>query len=706
MEHDYISNELCDDRLLAEPPATPTRPSPSFSLPRGAREPIAVSTPTQSSIAVPQDRSDKSSQPTQPQERALFTLARFNPLKVIAWVEILQSLEPGYKHNGGLAPLSPLILNAVHELKGCEKDWVLAGLQVAARSRVTQPLSTPQTSALQTIASPRGYSPALQPAPSTPTRTSASSLHPSSAFSFRSVQSTHPSTLSNVTSSSQPSVIDQGSPASSKTSDHLHWCNKCEHPKAIESCDGYKRHMREHETIYHCMPDGPVKYTEAGQECYFCGAPDPEETHLATHAVSKCCGQYAKRQTYTRRVNLSNHIRDVHKTSEDHASALAQSWADFNKNKIKFFSCGFCICCFPTLAEKSNHIDMEHWRQHQELKEWNNNKVILGLLLQPGVKEEWHQRLMSAVIGPEFDPLFNPAPQWASSEVEHLQLQLEIGEDSAAALARLAFERSSYYLGCEANISDGTLQLYNQGVDLFDYPSIVQNTINTMQLPSHEFLQNSGNLSSIDDRLRASHGYRANSYHGDAPGFAQILPGHHRLPSTVGVYEGTATNYPQITGFRNHGNLFDLDPSRDMTSSMLDSETPFSSPWSMYTASQRPRSAQDPMFSEVQSSIQASFDPTLSAMHMDIASDRSTDQAEIDLPQHESTPMGNLTSSVDEATLVVPARRKSSRPTVIVGSKRKLSDSPRPESRGEGETNPVVMKTVRGYRDRHFNYHS
>ena len=145
MEHDCISNELCDDRLLAEPPATPSRPSPSFPLSRRAREPIAVSTPTQCSTAVPQDRSGKSSQPTRPQERALFTLARFDPLKVIAWVEILQSLEPGYKHNGGHAPLSPLELNAVHELKDCEKDWLLAGLQVAARSRPwTSPFIKPR----------------------------------------------------------------------------------------------------------------------------------------------------------------------------------------------------------------------------------------------------------------------------------------------------------------------------------------------------------------------------------------------------------------------------------------------------------------------------------------------------------------------------------------------------------------------------------
>ena len=308
---------------------------------------------------------------------------------------------------------------------------------------------------------------------------------------------------------------------------------------------------------------------------------------------------------------------------------------------------------------------------------------------------------MSAGFDPEFDPQFDPAPQWSSSIVKHVQLQLEIGEDSAAALAKLAFETSSYYLDCQDNISNGTLQPYNQGVDLFGYPSIVQNTISTMQLPNHEFPQISGNSSSIDNRLRASHGHRDNSYHGDAPGFAQILPEHHRLPSTIGVYEGTATNCPQITGIGYHGNLFDLNPSGGMTGSIFDSETPSSSPWSTYTASQRPGLAQDPTFSEVQRSVQASFDPTLGAIHMDIASDRSTDQAEIDLPRHDSMATGKLSSPVDVATLYVPARRKPSRPKVIGGSKRKCSGSPRPESPGDHETNPVVVEMGRGSRDRH-----
>ena len=574
--------------------------------------------------------------------------------------------------------------------------------QAYRHAGVTQSSSTPQTSALQPIANPRDYSTALQSAFSTPTRTSASSLHPSSAFSLRSIQSTHPSTLSNATSSSQPSVIDQGSPASSKTSDHLHWCHICEHPKVFETCDGYKRHMREHETIYTCMPYGPVRPTEAGGECYFCGASNPNETHLATHDVSKCYGQSAKR--YTRKINMHNHIKDIHKASEDHASALAKAWVDPHRNKRKFFSCGFCICCFPTLVKKSNHIDLEHWRKHQELNAWDNDKVILGLLLQPGVKEEWHQRLMSAGIDPQFDPLFNPAPHWDRSVVEQLQLQLEIGEGPPSSLAGLAFETSSYYSSYQNNISNGNLnfQPCNEGVGIFGYHSTEQNTIDTMQLPNQEFLQISRGSLMNNNHLRTSHGHRANSYHGDASDFVQILPEiEHRPQFKTGLYENIATNLQQTSGFYDHSNPFDTEPPGGATGNSFDLETPSSSPWSPFTASRRPHLAQDPIISEVQSSIQTSFDPTISAMHMDIASDRSLDQAEIDLPQHESTPIENLTSSVDEATLYVPARRKSPRPTVIVGSKRKLSDSPRPDNRWAPETNPVVVEMGRGSRDRH-----
>ena len=346
---------------------------------------------------------------------------------------------------------------------------------------------------------------------------------------------------------------------------------------------------------------------------------------------------------------------------------------------------------------------MEHWRQHQELKEWDNSKVILGLLLQPGVKEAWRELLTSAGIDPEFDP----APQWARSEVEHVQLQLEIREDSVVALAALAFNKSSYYIAYQAKIPNHTLQPCDQVMDVFCHPSIEQNTISTTQLPNEEFLQIPSDSAVIDNRLHASHEDRANSYHGEAPGLAQILPEieHGRFQSTIGSYEDIGTTCQQITGFHDHSNLFDLDPSGGTTGSMFGSETLSSSPWSTYTASQRFGLAQAPVLSEGLDGVEASSDLIPSGMHMHIASDRSADQPEIDLPQHDSMPTGNLSSSVDEATPDVPARRKSSRPKVIGRSKRKLSGSPTRDSRWDREKNPVVVEMGRTSRHHHHDDH-
>ena len=459
--------------------------------------------------------------------------------------------------------------------------------------------------------------------------------------------------------------------------------------------------MREHETEYPCMPDGPVKVTEAGAECCFCGAPNPDQAHFATHDVSKCYGQFAERQSYTRRVNLRNHIKDIHSTSEDHASSLAKAWGDGHKNKRKSFSCGFCICHFPTLKEQIGHIHGKHWSQHQEPKEWDKNKVILGLLLQPDVKEAW-QQLLSARIDPKFDPQYNPAPQWDPSVVEHVQLQLETRVGSAAALARLAFDKSSYYFVHQANISNSTLQPYYEDVDIFGHPPIEQNTMSTTQLPNEEFLQIPGDPSIIDDRRRVSHGHRNNSYHGYAPGFAQIqaeIP-NGRLPSTTGVHEDIAINSQQTTGFHDHSNPFDLGSSGGTMGDMFESEAPSSSPWNPYTASQRSGLTQDPMRFEVQSDIQARFDAILGGLQTDIASDHPTDQRETYLQQYDSTMIETLSSSVDEGTQIIPsrprARRKSGRPIVTGGSKRKPSSSPTGESRWDPELNPIVVEMGRG----------
>ena len=462
--------------------------------------------------------------------------------------------------------------------------------------------------------------------------------------------------------------------------------------------------MREHETIYHCIPNGPVKSTAVGTECYFCGASNPDQTHLDTHDVSKCYGQYANRQSYTRKVNLSKHIKDFHKTSEDRASTLAKAWGDRHKNKRKFFSCGFCTCHFPTLKAQISHLDGKHWSQHQELKEWDDNKVILGLLLQPGVKEAWHQLLILANIDPAFHPEFNPAPQWLPSVVKQVQAQLEVGDAPAAALAELALQKSSLHPIYQAMISNGTLQPSNWNMEGLGHPSIEQNTISTTQLPNEDSPQISLDLPIVDNRLCASHRDRANSYHENAPGSAQILPEveHGQLQSNIGSYEAASMTSQQDIEIHDHSNPVDLDLLWATTGSVLDCETLSSSPWSPYTVPQRPCLAQDTVFPEEPNGFQASFDPSIGGMRMDVTSHSAADQPVTHSSHHDSKIMEGWSPSVDEATPplsnYVPARGKSRRPIVIRGSKRKLSSSPVRESRWDRKVNPLVVETERGSR--------
>ena len=71
---------------------------------------------------------------------------------------------------------------------------------------------------------------------------------------------------------------------------HAHYCTHSEHPKAIGTCDAWKRHEREHEVVYRCMPFGAVEDTGSGPECAFCGILNPDQSHRLKHNAITCPG--------------------------------------------------------------------------------------------------------------------------------------------------------------------------------------------------------------------------------------------------------------------------------------------------------------------------------------------------------------------------------------------------------------------------------
>lgn len=192
--------------------------------------------------------------------------------------------------------------------------------------------------------------------------------------------------------------------AVSSSTEHQHWCLVCENPRPILTCDGWKRHMREHETKYACLACKSQK--------------DPSHASIPM---------------YTRKVNLVEHLKRHHNL---HETAHVDSWRQ--TQRFRFYSCGFCISLFERLIEYLNHIDGQHFKHHETIEHWDKSKVIFGLLRQPLVEDAWRRTLVSYDISEQH--LF----AWDLDATSDLQHRLEISEETPEALALAALMASTY----------------------------------------------------------------------------------------------------------------------------------------------------------------------------------------------------------------------------------------------------------------------
>ena len=123
--------------------------------------------------------------------------------------------------------------------------------------------------------------------------------------------------------------------------------------------------------------------------------------------------------------------------SKDHARhdkaqgrSMAESWR-VNSGR-QAWSCGFCARSFSDFGDRLKHIDNEHFKRHQDVRDWDRSKVILGLLLQPGVKEAWESLMASKTIHD------STGFTWESPALDNLQLLLEMGPSSGQSAESLA----------------------------------------------------------------------------------------------------------------------------------------------------------------------------------------------------------------------------------------------------------------------------
>lgn len=213
---------------------------------------------------------------------------------------------------------------------------------------------------------------------------------------------------------------------------HTHWCHECD--KHVNTCDGWKRHMKEHEISYPCMPMGSVEHTADGPKCAFCSIENPDHDHLAGYQMSLCSTTKGAARK-SRKSLMVDHLA-LHGVHDTAALDLADKW-QCTRNR-RAFACGFCVKGFRTLIEQLHHIDNEHFKNGQGKSEWDTNKVIKGLLRQPKVIRFW-QKLLATDI-----PLLEDRFIWEPPAAETLQSRLGTGNESGADLALTAFGLSVY----------------------------------------------------------------------------------------------------------------------------------------------------------------------------------------------------------------------------------------------------------------------
>ncbi|CAF9932093.1 MAG: hypothetical protein ALECFALPRED_005210 [Alectoria fallacina] len=196
--------------------------------------------------------------------------------------------------------------------------------------------------------------------------------------------------------------------------------------------------MLEHETIWPCMPYGPLETAGIGLICTLCGSINPNENHMAGHSIGDCGNTSTKIRGVSRRVNLERHLLRSHAVSDDCTRGLAESWKSTLRKK--YFACGFCVCIFSTIQDQLNHIDMDHFKKGQRIREWSATKVIRGLLLSPKVASLFQCILLS-------DPYaIDHELHWDWHMIEDLQRRLEVGEDPAEILAFEAYGMLTFNL--------------------------------------------------------------------------------------------------------------------------------------------------------------------------------------------------------------------------------------------------------------------
>ena len=230
-------------------------------------------------------------------------------------------------------------------------------------------------------------------------------------------------------------VPAQESRSSKHESRHERWCTTREHKTVFTSSRGFAKHENEHDNCYVFLPQGPIERTPWGPQCALCETTNPSKVHLQDHNILQYDGWLGKPITRSRKGNFEELLKK-HKASDEKIKMLLNKWRVVRNKKA--YSCGFCISIFKKLSDRTSHIDREHYAKGKHIDDWQDTFVIKGLLLQREVKQECLK-----LFHPVDPTAVETRVSWPPSVIDGLRLRLELGEETAKALAICVFREAS-----------------------------------------------------------------------------------------------------------------------------------------------------------------------------------------------------------------------------------------------------------------------
>ena len=199
-------------------------------------------------------------------------------------------------------------------------------------------------------------------------------------------------------------------PTLSGHTENHYWCTVCEVPNSYRDSGNWKKHEKEHESIFVCGLDHAAydgrAYQDHGTKAFSC----------------------------KRRDIMVNHLSKSHGISAVQAARdLADKWRVTVKKQA--WSCGFCGSLFLNFKDRLRHIDIEHFKKYEGIQQWDSSKVIHGLLLQPKMEKVWKARTVSLLPWVQPEDLV-----WTEAFAKNMRTKLEVGPSDESDAKRLADE--------------------------------------------------------------------------------------------------------------------------------------------------------------------------------------------------------------------------------------------------------------------------